>query len=210
MTRGITVLIVAEIRLYREGVLQGLRERGFDTVGVRSIGRGLNALVDVRPDVVLVTADPRVGVDEIHAVMAAAPDARVVALAVPNAKGAMVACAEAGAAGFVTADESIEDLARVITNAAHDELACAPAITAALARRLATLAGEQPPAHAAARLTRRETEISDYLRSGLSNKEIASRLHIEVATVKNHVHHILEKLGLNRRAEVARHLERSA
>jgi DNA-binding NarL/FixJ family response regulator len=58
-------------------------------------------------------------------------------------------------------------------------------------------------------LTRREAEISDFLRRGLSNEEIASQLHIEVATVKNHVHNCLEKLGLNRRTEVARHFERS-
>jgi two-component system, NarL family, nitrate/nitrite response regulator NarL len=209
MTEPTSVLVVAAVRLYREGLSQALRERGFNVVGDPSVDRGLDALADVRPDVVLVTADPRVGVDEIQAVMAAAPDARVVALAVPDAEGAIVACAEAGAAGFVTADESIEDLARAITNAAHDELGCSPSITAALARRLATLAGEQPPVDATARLTRREVEISDYLRSGLSNKEIASQLHIEVATVKNHVHNILEKLGLNRRTEVARHFERS-
>jgi two-component system, NarL family, nitrate/nitrite response regulator NarL len=209
MTQAISVLVVAEVRLYREGVSQGLRERGFDVVSERSVDRGLEALADVRPDVVLVTADPRIGVAEIHAVMAAAPDARVVGLAVPDAQGAIVDCAEAGAAGFVTADESIEDLARAITNAAHDELACSPSITAALARRLATLADEQPPIDGTTRLTCREAEISDYLRSGLSNKEIASRLHIEVATVKNHVHNILEKLGLTRRTQVARHLERS-
>jgi DNA-binding NarL/FixJ family response regulator len=129
---------------------------------------------------------------------------------VPQAAGAIVACAEAGAAGFVTEEETIEDLARAITNAARDELDCSPIITAALARRLAVLAGDEPNVDATQRLTRREAEISEFLRRGLSNKEIASRLQIEVTTVKNHVHNILEKLGLSRRAEIARLFERAA
>ena len=209
MTEPTSVFVVAAVRLYRDGLSQALRERGFEVVGEGGVEGCAEAFAAAQPDVVLVTADPRGGVKEIRAVVAAAPDAQVVALAVPDAEGAILACAEAGAAGFVTVDQSIEDLAQAIASAARGELTCSPSITAALARRVAALAGGQPVADATARLTRRETEISDCLRSGLSNKEIASRLHIEVATVKNHVHNILEKLGASRRTEVAGHLERS-
>jgi DNA-binding NarL/FixJ family response regulator len=52
-------------------------------------------------------------------------------------------------------------------------------------------------------LTSRELEVVDLIDRGLSNKEIASRLSIEVPTVKNHVHNILEKLGVHRRADAA-------
>jgi DNA-binding NarL/FixJ family response regulator len=209
MTDPINVFVVAPVRLYRDGLSRVLAERGYAIVGDATAGRCAEAITGARPDVVLVTADPRVGVDDIRAVMAAAPDSRVVALAVPDAEGAIIACAEAGAAGFVTADESIDDLGAAIANAARNELACSPRVTAALVRRLAALAGERPLAEATPQLTRREAEISDFLRRGLSNKEIASNLHIEVATVKNHVHSILEKLGLSRRTEVAMHLDRS-
>lgn len=53
------------------------------------------------------------------------------------------------------------------------------------------------------KLTRREREIAALMQQDLSNKEIAIRLRIEVATVKNHVHSVLEKLNIHRRAEAA-------
>jgi two-component system, NarL family, nitrate/nitrite response regulator NarL len=52
-------------------------------------------------------------------------------------------------------------------------------------------------------LTAREAEVAQLIEEGLSNKEIATRLHIELATVKNHVHRVLEKLSVGRRTEVA-------
>jgi DNA-binding NarL/FixJ family response regulator len=55
----------------------------------------------------------------------------------------------------------------------------------------------------AVRLTSRERQVIDLLGEGLSNKEIASRLHIAVHTVKSHVHNVLEKLALHSRLEVA-------
>lgn len=201
MTQPIRVVVVGSVRLYRDGLAQALYEHGFDVAGLPSV-TGLDP--EAAPDVVLVAADRHVGVDQIQAVTKAVPTARIVALAVPDAEGAIIACAEAGAAGFVTANESIDDLVDAITSAAHDELACSPSITAALARRLAALAGDRPAPEAFARLTRREAEISEYLRRGMSNKEIAAGLHIEVATVKNHVHNILEKLGVKRRTDIAR------
>ena len=71
-------------------------------------------------------------------------------------------------------------------------------------RRLGMLAAELKPSPTTARLTRREREIGALMGEDLSNKEIASRLSIEVATVKNHVHNVLDKLQVHRRAEVAR------
>ncbi|HEY6886230.1 MAG TPA: response regulator transcription factor [Solirubrobacter sp.] len=210
MTDPINVFVVAPVRLYRDGLSRVLADRGHSIVGDASADTCAKPLAAARPDVVLVIADPHVGVVDIRAVIAAAPESRVVALAVPDVEGAIIACAEAGATGFVTTDESIDDLAQAIENAAHNELACSPRITAALVHRLAVLSRQRPPPEPAPCLTRREAEISDFLRRGLSNKEIATHLHIEVATVKNHVHNILDKLGLNRRTEVAMRLERGA
>jgi DNA-binding NarL/FixJ family response regulator len=73
-----------------------------------------------------------------------------------------------------------------------------------LASAQAAIAGVQP----LEALTAREREILRLIDDGCSNKEIAQRLSIEVTTVKNHVHHILEKLGVRRRAEAAAALRR--
>jgi DNA-binding NarL/FixJ family response regulator len=79
-------------------------------------------------------------------------------------------------------------------------------MAAALFRRLATLAAGRAPAAGAQQLTTREREILRLIDGGLSNKEIAGRLSIEVATVKNHVHNILEKLHVRTRTEAAARL----
>jgi two-component system nitrate/nitrite response regulator NarL len=72
-----------------------------------------------------------------------------------------------------------------------------------LIRRLASLARSGQPASPIGPLTTREREILELIDEGFSNKQIAQRLRIELPTVKNHVHHILVKLGVNRRAEAA-------
>jgi LuxR family maltose regulon positive regulatory protein len=73
-----------------------------------------------------------------------------------------------------------------------------------LLARVSTLAGGQASPGAAVRLTDREREVLRLVGTGLSNKQIGQRLCIEVPTVKNHVHHILSKLGVSGRHEAAR------
>jgi len=80
---------------------------------------------------------------------------------------------------------------------------CSPRVAGALLRRIAALATDGRSDRVPAHLTNREREIMGLIDEGLSNKEIAKRLRIEVATVKNHVHNILEKLQVHRRGEAA-------
>jgi DNA-binding NarL/FixJ family response regulator len=83
------------------------------------------------------------------------------------------------------------------------EFLCSPGTAATLLRRVAALAAERHTADNGARLTPREQQVVRLIDEGLSNKEIARRLSIEVRTVKNHVHSILEKLQVRRRGEAA-------
>jgi DNA-binding NarL/FixJ family response regulator len=123
----------------------------------------------------------------------------VVALAAPESEEDIIALAEAGVLGYVTRDESLDNLVTTIESVARDEMACSPWMATVLVRRVQALAAERPgPTQ---RLTAREAEILELIAQGLSNKEIAARLFIEVTTVKNHVHNILEKLGVSRREE---------
>jgi DNA-binding NarL/FixJ family response regulator len=91
-----------------------------------------------------------------------------------------------------------------ILSAARGELVCSPKLAGTLLRRVSKLASERSE-HGEARLTLRELEVARLLDVGLSNKQISARLGVELPTVKHHVHHILEKLGVQRRsAAVAR------
>jgi DNA-binding NarL/FixJ family response regulator len=80
---------------------------------------------------------------------------------------------------------------------------CSPRVAAVVIRRVAKMASLRPVDGKSANLTRREWEIATFIDRGLSNKEIAAQLGIETATVKNHVHSLLEKLQVRRRGEVS-------
>jgi two-component system, NarL family, nitrate/nitrite response regulator NarL len=201
----IRVLIVAEIRLYREGLAQMLRgEAGIEVVATATgADEAVPALRQTNPDIVLLDMAIPDNTWLVRALVAAVPGTRVVALAVPEIEREVLACAEAGVAGYVTRDASIEDVVVAVESAARGEVLCSPRMAASLFERVATLALERSPASIESRLTARELEILDLIDQGLSNKEIARRLTIELSTVKNHVHNILDKLNVSRRSEAA-------
>ena len=111
--------------------------------------------------------------------------------------------AEAGAAGYLLRSDPLVELVAVIGSVARGETRCSPRVAAALLRRVATLSHERRHQAEPTRLTAREREVLQLVDDGLSNKQIARRLSIELRTVKNHVHHILEKFQVHRRAEAA-------
>jgi two-component system nitrate/nitrite response regulator NarL len=88
-----------------------------------------------------------------------------------------------------------------VERVAQGELVAPSEVTAHLADRVRRLVAETPSAVSTDLLTPRESEILDLIREGLSNKQIAQRLSIQLQTVKNHVHKILRKLGVERRGE---------
>jgi DNA-binding NarL/FixJ family response regulator len=156
-----------------------------------------------RPDVILVDTIPSDSLGLIRQLRGELPEARILALTVPNRERAVIDVAEAGISGFVTSDASITELVAAIESAARGEALCPPSIVPALLLRLASLARDRGTDDAAVKLTARERQIVSLIDAGLSNKQIARRLRIELPTVKNHVHHILVKLGAQRRSEAA-------
>jgi DNA-binding NarL/FixJ family response regulator len=158
------------------------------------------------PDVVVVDTTSLTLPNDMRALATALPDAKIVGLGVPDDEDSVVALLEGGASGYVTAEQPLADLVTAVEAAAAGELSCPPLISAALARRIAALAARTTPDPATGPLTPRQREIAALIVEGLSNKQIARRLLIEQATVKNHVHTILVKLGVTRRDQVARRL----
>ena len=208
MTR---LLIVVGIRLYREGLAQLLSAQdGFVVVGTESHGSAAAAHLErLAPDVALV----EMGIPELdtisQALAARSPQIPFVAIGIGESDSDVLACAERGAAGYLTRDASMEELTGTIRGAAAGEFVCTPHIAGTLIRRLAALASERKPEPSIPPLTRREREVAALMREDLSNKEIATRLCIEVATVKNHVHNVLDKLHVHRRVEATRLLEQT-
>jgi DNA-binding NarL/FixJ family response regulator len=178
-----------------EGLGTGRHIRVFIVAEVRAL--------EPRPDFVLVDVSDRDGLLGIRRLLRALPGLCVVALTVPETEDSVVACAEAGAVAYVTRHACTEEVVATIVRAARGEAMCSPTMTAALLRRISTLANGSNGGRRAAALTARELEIAELIERGLSNKEIGARLQIELPTVKNHVHRILGKLGVDGRAEAA-------
>ncbi len=197
------LLIIAEIRLYREGLARALgRDRTMRVLGTASdVDSGVRACGELQPDLALCGAGVAVEPGIVSRIEEASPRTRTLVIGVAEQESAIIAWAEAGVAGYVTEEQSLSELRQAIRDLSLGAARCSPQVSAALMRRIATLAREPgvPREHPA--LTRRETQILHLIRRGLSNKEIASELSIEVATVKNHVHNILGKLGVRRRTE---------
>jgi len=130
--------------------------------------------------------------------------APIVVLGAPDAERDVIAFAELGVAGFVERDASLDELVSAVVTAASGEASLPPRIGATLLRRVAR--AKDQAANPGADLTLREREVVELIADGLTNKEIAARLSIEVGTVKNHVHNILDKLQVSRRSEAVAHL----
>jgi two-component system nitrate/nitrite response regulator NarL len=201
----IRVLVVVELRLYREGLAE-LLDAYDDIVVVGAAGGDHRVLYEtrhLRPDVVVVDMAIVDNIRVIRAVVRRAPAVKVIALGLPETERSVIPCVEAGIAGYVGRDSTLEDLVAAIRRTMRGEAECHPEIVASLFRRVAVLATQRPDDSEGAKLTRRELEIASLVTSGLSNKEIAGELHIEVSTVKNHVHNVFEKLHVARRSQLA-------
>jgi DNA-binding NarL/FixJ family response regulator len=197
------VFVVAGIRLYREGLSRCLALE-YDVIGTAPHGgEAVRQMAERRPDVALVDMAMPESALTVRAIVELDRAPKVVALGVPETEPDVLACAEAGISGYVAREASLRDLVCAIESVARGEALCSPRIAASLFRRVAILSGAQLAGQRRAVLTTREHEIIDLIDQGLSNKEIASRLSIEVATVKNHVHNILEKLHVHSRSEAA-------
>ena len=117
---------------------------------------------------------------------------------------------EAGAAGYILKDSSLHELIEVIRLAqkgeAHVSTRMAGAMMERLFRRARMFSAVENKMDGDVRLTSRELEVLQFIGEGLTNQEIATRLVVEVGTVKNHVHRILEKLNVSSRQEAASYL----
>jgi two-component system nitrate/nitrite response regulator NarL len=203
--RPLGILIVADVRLYREGLAASLANREHLTVVATSASRA-DAHVRVRelsPNVVIVDITTRESLELIADLRREAPNSKVLAFAVEEISPQILDCAEAGAAGYVSADASIDELVAAIECIGNEELLCSPRVAATLFRNIFERAHRFTPTGAEKTLTIRERQVLGFIRQGHSNKEIAQQLHIAEATVKNHVHHLLEKLNVASRGQAA-------
>src|SRR5207249_11374063 len=154
-------------------------------------------------DIVLLDMATPNSVAIAQAIRDEAPGIRVVAVTLAESDYELVACAEAGVAGYVTRNDSSAELLAVLASVARGEVACPPRIAAMLLRRVAGLAGRPDSSLGQTHLSHTEREIVRPIDRGLTNKEIARERGGEVPPPKNHRHNTLNKRRVQRRRDGA-------
>jgi two-component system NarL family response regulator len=191
------VLVVDDHALLRTGVANIINhDPGLQVIAEAGNGReAVDAFVHWRPDVTLM--DLRMpemeGVDAIRRIRAVDPQARVVVLTTYDADEDIARALEAGAKAYILKDIGAEALVACIRDVLAGKTYLAPSAAAKLAERVTQV-----------QLTPRELGTLRLMADGHSNREIASALSISERTVKTHLGHLFEKLGVTSRTEAVR------
>ncbi len=204
----VSVMIVDDHPIWRDGVARDLAEHGFEVRATASDGAAATRIARaVRPDVVLMDLNlgSSSGVDATRTITEELPDTRVLVLSASGEHDDVLQAVKAGASGYLVKSASVDELVDAVRRTAEGD----PVFTAGLAgmvlgeyRRMADAPapGEPPP-----RLTDRETDVLRLVAKGLTARQIADRLVISHRTVENHVQSTLRKLQLHNRVELARY-----
>ncbi|WP_232004673.1 response regulator transcription factor [Mycobacterium sp. ACS1612] len=204
-TPDVRFLIVDDCKLNRENLATIFAAHDGSKTAVAWDQRSLYAaLSEATPAIVLFNMGTRDNMTLLRLVRDRCPEAKIIAVGISeDDEPEIVACAEAGVAGYHLRAESLDDLLALMSKVANEESHCSPRVSAILLRRLSTLASQRRPETKELVLTSREIQILRLLETGLSNRDIADHLCIALHTVKNHVHSVLTKLGVSTRAEAA-------
>jgi two-component system NarL family response regulator len=205
----IRVLLIEDNRLLREGITAMLNEQP-DIRAVSTTGNGdaLEKAKKLKPQVVLLD----LGLKSQNSVRIAGlikkefPNTQVVVMDLIPSQAEVAEFVQAGVAGFILKDATIDDFLQTIRSVAQGKKVLPPPLADSLFSHIvkyAVQSGKADRLMKAVRLTRREHEVVDLIARGMSNKEIANELNIAVHTVKSHVHNTLEKLALHTRLELA-------
>lgn len=210
----INLLIVNEIRLMGNVIVAALEDEPDINVAacVTTYEEAIQVIREKEVDVALVSTrlPDHGGLRLTNAISDIAPSTKVLALGLTEEKKRVLRYVEAGAAGYVLKDDSLEDLIEIVRATQEGKVFVSPQIAAAMMERLSDLAqmfaGVENNITDTTALTSREVEVLELISKGFTNYQIAQHLVIEVGTVKNHVHNILEKLNVSSRGEAAAYL----
>lgn len=200
----VDLFILSDIRFIREGLADVIGRGGvFRIAGVAADVDQACRVASFSPiRVILVDTSIPEGVTGIARLRECLPDAKIIAFALVETEAEVIAWARAGICGYIPRETPLTGLVELLERIVLGEQVCATRIASGMLRWIAQhAAGSAPqdPNGSQIGLTAREQQVAHLMDGNLSNKEIARRLGISVATTKSHVHNILAKVGARKR-----------
>lgn len=204
--QALRVLLVDDHAVVRRGLRAVLTQPGVEIVGeADTVRSGVEQATRLEPDVVVM--DLRLpdgsGIEACREIRAAVPNTKVLILTSYADDDALFSSVMAGAAGYVLKDLDPARLQDAVRTVGEGGSLLDPSLTTTLLSRLRKGMGGHPADDVFSVLTPQEDRILDFIADGLTNREIAERLHLSEKTVKNYVSEIYSKLNVERRSQAA-------
>jgi DNA-binding NarL/FixJ family response regulator len=208
VTDGITVMVVDDHPIWREGVARDLTERGLDVVATApDADAAVRIARAVRPRVVLMDLNlgEKSGVEAIVGILDTLPETRILVLSASGEHTDVLEAVKAGAAGYLVKSASAEELLAAVQRTADGFPVFTPGLAGLVLGEYRRLADTDRSGPAVPALTDRETDVLRLVAKGLTARQIGERLGVSHRTVETHVQSTLRKLQLHNRVQLARY-----
>jgi DNA-binding NarL/FixJ family response regulator len=212
--KRIKILLIEDNRLLREGIKALINGQPDLKIVAASEGNHDTLLQarSLKVHVVLLDLGLRNenGLHVVKTLTKEMPHTKVIGMGLIPSQLDIIEIVEAGAAGFILKDASIDEFLETIRSVARGEKVLPPLLTGSLFSHVVehALQRGKRKLSEAVRMTRREREIIALIAEGMSNKGIAQKLNLSTYTVKSHLHNVMEKLALHTRLQIAAHFHK--
>lgn len=204
----ISVMVVDDHPMWRDGVARDLSERGFDVLATAGdAGAAVRIARAVRPAVVLMDLNlgEGSGVAATGQITTELAGTKVLVLSASGEHADVLEAVKAGASGYLLKSASADELVDAVKRTAAGDAVFTPGLAGLVLGEYRRMAADPGDAPDQPRLTDRETDVLRLVAKGLTARQIANRLVLSHRTVENHVQSTLRKLQLHNRVELARY-----
>ena len=208
--KKISILVIEDNRLLREGISEMLKKQP-DIHVVAAIGNGENILLmmgKLNPNIVLLDLGLRNqnSLQVVKLIKKHFQKTKIIVMDLIPLQADVFEFVQAGVSGFILKDANVTEFFKTIRSVYQGTQVLPPNLTGSLFSQIVDKAViESSPSKIieSVKMTKRERQVIDLVADGLTNKEVAQKLHLSTYTVKSHIHNILEKLALHTRVQIA-------